>query len=110
MEPSVFLHSKIYDLAENIEYSSGAVVSKIITKNNVGNLTLFAFDKGQGLSEHSASFDALIQIIDGNGEIEINKKLYSLSKGQFIIMPANVPHAVHAHERFKMFLIMIKGK
>jgi quercetin dioxygenase-like cupin family protein len=110
MEPSVFQHSKIYNLAENIEYSSGSVVSKVISKNDTGNLTLFAFDKGQGLSEHSAPFDALIQIIDGNGEIEINKQPYALTKGQFIIMPANVPHAVRAHERFKMFLIMIKGK
>lgn len=110
MESSAFQHSKIYDLAENINYSAGSVVSKIITKNDTGNLTLFAFDKGQGLSEHSAPFDALIQIIDGAGEIEIDKQSHWLSKGQFIIMPANVPHAVRAIERFKMFLIMIKGK
>lgn len=110
MEPSAYQHSKIYDLAENIEYSAGSVVSKIITKNETGNLTLFAFDKGQGLSEHSAPFDALIQIIDGAGEIEINKQSYWLTKGQFIIMPANVPHAVRAIERFKMFLVMIRGK
>jgi quercetin dioxygenase-like cupin family protein len=110
MEPSVFEHSKIYDLVENIEYSAGSVVSKIITKNDTGNLTLFAFDKGQELSEHSAPFNALIQIIDGSGTIEINKHPYNLTKGQFIIMPANVPHAVKAYEKFKMFLIMIKGK
>jgi len=110
MELTVFQHSKIYDLAGSIEYASGSVVSKIITKNDTGNLTIFAFDKGQGLSEHSAPFDALIQIIEGSGEIEINKQSHWLSKGQFIIMPANVPHAVKAIERFKMFLIMIKGE
>jgi len=109
MEQSAFQHSKIYNLAENIEYSAGSVVSKIITKNDTGNLTLFAFDKGQGLSEHSAPFDAVIQVLDGEGEIFINKNSYIIKQGEMIIMPANIPHAVFAKEKFKMLLTMIKG-
>ena len=104
-----FEHSNIYQLANSVEYSDGAIVSKIITKKDTGNLTLFAFDKGQGLSEHSASFDAVIQVVEGIGEIIINKVAYQVQAGNFIIMPANIPHAVNANERFKMLLIMIKG-
>ena len=110
MNTTTFDHSRIFELASSIDYSDGSVVSKIITKNTAGNLTLFAFDKGQGLSEHSAPFNAIIQIIDGDAEITINKKPYNLSKGQFIIMPANIPHSVSAIEKFKMLLIMIKGE
>lgn len=104
-----FEHSNIYPLAESVNYAEGAIVSKIITKKDTGNLTLFAFDKGQGLSEHSASFDAVIQVIEGTGEIFINKVSYKVESGNFIIMPANVPHSVNANEKFKMLLIMIKG-
>jgi len=109
METNTFTDSVIYNLSESIEYSKDSVVSKIISKNSAGNLTLFAFDKGQGLSEHSAPFNAIVQIIDGTAEIIINKKPNILNKGQFIIMPANVPHALNAIEKFKMLLIMIKG-
>ena len=110
METITFNHSKIFDLESSVDYSNGSVVSKIITKNSAGNLTLFAFDKGQGLSEHSAPFNAIIQIVDGEAEITIDKIAYNLCKGQFIIMPANIPHSVSAKERFKMLLIMIKGE
>ncbi len=110
MENNSFQNSIIFDLSESVEYSNGSVVSKTIRKKTTGNLSLFAFDKGQGLSEHSAPFDAIIQIIDGNAEISIDKKPYNLIRGQFIIMPANIPHSVFAHERFKMLLIMIKGE
>jgi quercetin dioxygenase-like cupin family protein len=106
---NIFNHSQVFDLSDSVEYSSGAIVSKVITKNATGNLTLFAFDADQGLSEHSAPFNALIQVIDGEGEIRIAGKPYLVKKGEFIIMPANVPHSVHAPARFKMFLIMIKG-
>ncbi|MBI5541837.1 MAG: cupin domain-containing protein [Bacteroidia bacterium] len=110
MNSLTFQHSTIFDLSGSVDYSDGSVVSKTITKKTTGNLSLFAFDKGQGLSEHSAPFDAIIQILDGNAEISIDRKLYKLNAGQFIIMPANVPHSVFANERFKMLLIMIKGE
>jgi quercetin dioxygenase-like cupin family protein len=110
MNTTTFDHSKIFELADSVDYFEGSVVSKTITKKTPGNLSLFAFDKGQGLSEHSAPFDAIIQIIDGNAEISIDKKPYNLTIGQFIIMPANIPHSVFAHERFKMLLTMIKGE
>jgi quercetin dioxygenase-like cupin family protein len=110
MSSITFNHSTIFDLAKSVDYSDGSVVSKTITKKTTGNLSLFAFDKGQGLSEHSAPFDAIIQILDGNAEISIDKKPYNLTKGDFIIMPANIPHSVFAHEKFKMLLTMIKGE
>lgn len=110
MDTITFNHSTIFDLSKSVEYSDGSVVSKTITKKTTGNLSLFAFDKGQGLSEHSAPFDAIIQILDGNAEISIDRKPYKLITGQFIIMPANIPHSVFAHEKFKMLLTMIKGE
>lgn len=109
MENQLFSHSKVFELTQSVEYAEGAVVSKIITKKEIGNLTLFAFDKGQGLSEHSAPFDAIIQVIDGEGEIVINKIPYIVKQGEMIIMPANIPHSVYAKEKFKMLLTMIKG-
>ena len=106
----VFNHSSIYTLKESVSYADGAVVSKIVTKNGAGNVTLFAFDAGQNLSKHSAPFDAIIQILDGKGRITIDDKEFILEENQMIIMPANIPHAVDADERFKMMLIMIKEK
>ena len=103
-----FKDSTIFSINDSIEYSDGGVVSKPIIQRKVGNVTLFAFDKGQQLSEHTAPFDALINIIDGTGEILINKKPFKLKAGESIIMPANVPHAVNAVEKFKMVLTMIK--
>ena len=100
--------SKVFIASEMVEYSAGAIVSKVIAKQQGGNLTLFAFDMGQGLSEHSAPFDAMIQVLDGEAEIIINGQPYRLKSGQCIIMPANVPHAVNAKERFKMLLTMVK--
>ena len=93
-----------------IEYQDGSIVSKTILKKESGNVSLFAFEKGEALSEHSAPFDAMVQIIDGIGEIVIDGVAHSLSAGESIIMPANVPHAVNAKERFKMLLTMIKSK
>jgi quercetin dioxygenase-like cupin family protein len=80
-----------------------------VLDRNVGNVTLFAFDKGQRLSEHSAPFDAMLQVVEGNGEVIIDKIPHQLGPGESIIMPANIPHAVNAVERFKMVLTMIKG-
>jgi quercetin dioxygenase-like cupin family protein len=103
-----FDKSTVFDLAKSVAYSDNATVSKMIIKRQTGNITLFAFDKGQGLSEHSAPFDAFVQVIEGRGRISINRKDYDLETGQFIVMPANNPHAVQAIEKFKMMLVMIK--
>lgn len=92
-----------------VDYQANGIVSKRILENAVGGITLFAFDKEQRLSEHTAPFDATIQVIEGKGEIMINGKGHLLERGQMIVMPANIPHAVNAVERFKMMLIMIKG-
>lgn len=99
----------VFSPVNNIEYSKNSIVSQQITKNNVGNITLFAFDKDQQLSEHSAPFDATVHVLDGEAEIRIGGKPHILKTGDMIIMPANIPHAVLAVSAFKMLLIMIKG-
>jgi len=96
-------------LAAMVEYSDGSIVSKEIMKNDAGGITLFAFDAGQGLSEHSAPFDAFVQVLGGKATLTIGGKEVEAVPGQAVIMPANVPHAVDAKERFKMMLVMIKG-
>ncbi|MFX0179479.1 MAG: cupin domain-containing protein [Candidatus Hodarchaeota archaeon] len=93
-----------------LDYQKGSVVSRTLIDKNEGTVTLFSFDKDQGLSEHTAPFDALVNVIDGKVKITISKKDYILNEGQMIIMPANEPHALKALERFKMMLIMIKAK
>jgi len=97
-------------IKDAIEYASDSVVSKMLIKKETGNLTLFAFDKGQSLSEHTAPFDAAVHVLDGTAEIIIGGKSFMLSEGEFIIMPADIPHAVKAAEKFKMLLTMIKEK
>ena len=86
------------------------MVSKSLLAKKSGNITLFAFDKGEGLSEHTAPFDAYVQILDGNADISISGNMHSLSAGDIIIMPANEPHALKAVEPFKMLLVMIKSE
>jgi quercetin dioxygenase-like cupin family protein len=108
METSLFNHSSVMNFAEKVDYSPEGIVSKRVIQKDKGNVTLFAFDKGQRLSEHSAPFDALIQVLDGQAEIHINRVPFLLTAGQAIIMPANIPHAVNATEKFKMLLTMIK--
>ncbi|OQA01359.1 MAG: Cupin domain protein [Bacteroidetes bacterium ADurb.Bin408] len=105
-----FNKSKTFRFKDEIDYASGSVVSKIILKKETGNVTLFSFDKGQNLSEHTAPFDAMIQVIEGQAEIIINRQAYILKEGESIIMPADIPHAVNAIEKFKMVLTMIKSK
>ena len=105
---ATFETAKIFTMDDSIEYTSGGVISKQIIKSKEGNVTLFSFDKGQGLTEHSASYDALVQVIDGEVEVTIDGSLHLLKKGDCIIMPANIPHALHAVESFKMILTMIK--
>jgi quercetin dioxygenase-like cupin family protein len=90
-------------------YQEGSVVSRQITKADAGNVTLFAFDKDQGLSEHTAPFDALVHILDGEAEVTISGKPFILGAGDAIIMPANEPHALRATQKFKMLLTMIRA-
>ncbi|TVQ90701.1 MAG: cupin domain-containing protein [Bacteroidetes bacterium] len=106
---SNFNHSTIINFKKDIEYASNSVVSKRVLEQKTGNITLFSFDKGQKLSEHSAPFDAMVQVAEGQVEITIDKKPYILKEGETIIMPANIPHALLAVEKFKMLLTMIKG-
>jgi quercetin dioxygenase-like cupin family protein len=108
MDTQLFNHSSVINFAEKVDYSAEGIVSKRVIQKEKGNVTLFAFDKGQRLSEHSAPFDALIQVLEGQAEILINRVPYILVGGQAIIMPANIPHAVNAMEKFKMLLTMIK--
>ena len=95
-------------LLDLIEYQEGSVVSRTIVDKEVGTVTLFAFDKGQGLSEHTAPFDALVYTLDGEVEVTISGKTVQLKKGEMVILPANKPHALKATKRFKMLLIMIR--
>lgn len=109
MEGFKLVHSQAKELQEEVRYASNSVVSKQIIKGTAGNITLFAFDKEEGLSEHSAPFDAFVQILDGTAEIIIGGRSNIINTGQFIIMPANVPHALKAIEKFKMMLVMVKN-
>ena len=99
-----------FNLENHIDYADGSVVSQTLLKKTTGNITLFAFDAGQGLSEHTAPFDAVVYILDGQARITIGGKENTVSSGQMLIMPANVSHALHAEERFKMLLVMIRGE
>jgi quercetin dioxygenase-like cupin family protein len=108
MENQSFEPAKKYNLAASIEIAEGGIVSKQFIKNKGGNITLFAFDKGQGLSEHTAPFDAIVQIISGTAEVSIGGMKQLVGAGEMILMPANIPHAIHAGEAFKMCLIMLK--
>ncbi len=101
--------SKVLNLLEMIAYQEGAVVSRQIAKEAAGNVTLFAFDKEQGLSEHTAPFDALAHILEGEAEVAISGKPFRLKAGEAIIMPANEPHALKALQPFKMLLTMIRA-
>jgi len=99
-----------FNLGENIAYAIGAVVSKTLLNKKTGTVTLFAFDTGQGLSEHMAPFDAMVYVLDGKAVITIGGKPHVVSGGEMIIMPANISHALHAEERFKMLLVMIRSQ
>ena len=92
-----------------VDYAPEAVVSRTVIKRPVGTVTLFSFDAGQGLSEHTAPFDALVQILDGKAEITIGGNRVPTEAGETVLMPAGIPHSLHAAERFKMLLVMIRG-
>ena len=109
MEKNIFEPGNVFRFNESADYSVDGIVSKRVLDRPAGTVTLFSFDKGQRLSTHSAPFDAMVQVIEGNAEIIINEVSHSLAAGDSIIMPAGIPHAVNASERFKMVLTMIKG-
>ncbi|NOY75742.1 MAG: cupin domain-containing protein [Kiritimatiellaeota bacterium] len=102
--------SKAHNLARLVDYAPGAVVSREIVNKSAGTLTVFAFDAGQGISEHSAPFDAIVQVLDGESDWTIGGEEVKCSTGELLIMPANIPHAVKANKAFKMLLTMIKVK
>ncbi len=99
---------QVKNLSDLVKYQENAVVSSEIIKKDTGIITVFAFDKGQGLSEHTTPFDALVNLIDGQAEVTISGNLFTVKKGEMIIMPANKPHSLKAVEKFKMLLVMIK--
>ncbi len=99
------------NLKEEISYADGAVISKTLLKKETGNITLFSFDKGQGLSAHTSPFDAVVQVVEGEGAFIIDGEMKTVKEGEMIIMPANIPHDVQAAEQpFKMLLIMIRSE
>jgi quercetin dioxygenase-like cupin family protein len=104
------LRAQTLKIAELVDYQVGSVVSRIVVKAETGNVTLFAFDEGQELSEHTAPFDALVHVLDGEVEIKISGKLFHLRTADAIVMPAGEPHAVKAVTRFKMLLTMIRSR
>jgi quercetin dioxygenase-like cupin family protein len=103
------MKAKAFNNNNLIDYQENSVVSKEIIKKETGTVTIFAFDKGEGLSEHTAPFDAIVQVIDGTAEIVISGNKNIVQEGEMIIMPGTVPHALNAVERFKMVLIMIRS-
>ena len=105
------LNGNVLDLKTLVDYSDGAVVSRTLLQKETGNITLFSFDKGQGLSEHTSPFDAVVEVVDGAGRFIIDGKPKTVRAGEMIIMPANVPHDVQAAEAaFKMLLIMVRSE
>jgi len=101
---------QVFQFADLIDYQEGSVVSRQLVKKAAGNITLFAFDTGEGLSEHTAPYDALVQVLEGEATITIDGEPYALTGGQSILMPAGRPHALRADVRFKMVLTMIRSK
>jgi len=100
---------QVTKLNDEISYQPGSIVSKILLKKSTGNVTLFAVDKGETISEHTTPYDAIVIVIEGNIEIKIDSRLFNLSSGEMIIMPANIPHSLKAVEKFKMILVMVRS-
>jgi quercetin dioxygenase-like cupin family protein len=101
--------AEVKQLSDLLQYQDGAIVSRVMLKNKGGTVTMFAFDAGEGLSEHTAPFDALVVVTDGEAEVEIAGESFRVRQGETIVMPANQPHALRAATKFKMLLIMIRG-
>ena len=104
------LIAKTFDTAGLVEYQTGSVVSRAVIQKKTGTVTLFAFDEGQGLSEHTAPYDALIVGVDGRAEVVLDGVRHTVGEGDCLLMPAHVPHAVHPSGDFKMLLVMIRGE
>ena len=96
-------------LTDSVQYADGSIVSRTLLDKKTGTVTLFAFDAGQNLSEHTAPFDAAVQVLDGEATLVIGGKTVAAPTGSLVIMPANIPHAVRAEKRFKMLLTMIRS-
>ena len=109
LHPNQMPAAEVLRLADLVNYQDGTVVSRTLLKHATGTVTVFAFDAGQGLSEHTAAFDALVHMLDGKAEITISDKPYHLEAGQAILLPANRPHALAALTPFKMLLTMIRS-
>ena len=110
MTSDQFPRDRVMVLDNSVEYTDQSIVSKPVVKSPGGNVSLFAFDKGQELSEHTAPFDAMVQVLDGTAQIRINDNVHTMNKGDSIIMPAGEPHALKAIKKFKMLLTMIKSQ
>ena len=106
---SEMLKGKVVSIQDHIQYAEESIVSKTIIDKKTGTVTLFAFDRGQKLSEHTTPYDALVVIVDGEAELTIGGENFRITAGQLVIMPADVPHAVTAVQRFKMLLTMIRS-
>jgi len=109
MKKTSDIRGKVFNTNAFVEYQKGAVVSREIINKKTGTVTVFSFDKGEGLSEHTAPFDALVCVLDGNVRITISGKVSILSKGEFIVLPAGKPHALKSITKFKMMLVMIRS-
>ena len=107
-ENKAFPTAEKFNMTDKVQYAEGSVVSKIIIRNERGNVTLFAFDKGEFLSEHTAPFDAFVYCLDGSVDITIAGTSHHVTKGEMIVMPAHQPHSLKAPQRFKMLLVLIK--
>jgi len=110
MQSNEFKKARIFNFKDSIDYSEGGIISKTVLKKDSGNISIFSFDQGEALSEHTSPYDAMIQVVDGKGEIIIGGKSYFLEAGKAIIIPANFAHSVKAVEKFKMVLTMIKSQ
>ncbi len=107
-EDNAELRGRVLEAAAMVDYQQGAVVSREVVRGEKGTLSVFAFDRGQGLSEHSAPFDATVLVLDGEAEVVIGGNPLEVGAGEMVVMPADVPHAINARQRFKMMLIMIR--
>ena len=108
-DPNLVRPAEVKPLVDLLQYQDGSIVSRVMLKNNGGTVTLFAFDVGEGLSEHTAPFDALVVVTDGEAEIQIAGEDFKVKQWETIVLPANRPHAVKAATRFKMLLIMLRA-
>ena len=108
MESKEFIKAEVFTFPSEVDYTQGGIVSRNVIKRTTGNVSLFAFDAGESLSEHTAPFDAMVQVVEGVAHVIIDGQSHTVSAGQCIIMPANITHAVVAPEKFKMVLTMIR--